>query len=64
MTVSRWERGEWSPSAYQLALLKSCRQAAQREPGVGEAIGTIIVDSGIGRALYRLLGAAFKRGEL
>lgn len=54
MTISRWERGQLSPTPYQWALIAEFEKAA-REREVKETLGTVIVGAGIAAALYLLL---------
>jgi putative transcriptional regulator len=54
ITVSKWERGESVPTAYQHALFEEFRHAA-RDKQVREAIKGILVSAGVVLALAILL---------
>ncbi len=54
MTISKWERGLYSPNAYQQALLKEFDIAA-REKEVRDTLGAVLIGAGIAAALYLLL---------
>lgn len=60
MTVSRWERGELSPSDYQAAMISEFAKAAQDEK-IKKILSGIIIGAGIIAALFLLLKTA--RGE-
>lgn len=54
ITVSKWERGEAVPTAYQSALFDQFRQAS-RDREVRETLKAILVGAGIAVALALLL---------
>lgn len=54
MTVSRWELGSLSPTAYQQALLVAFRAAADKQK-LDEAVKSALVGAGIVAALILLL---------
>lgn len=54
ITVSKWERGESDPTAYQSALFEQFRQAA-RDKQVRETLKGILVSAGVVLALAILL---------
>lgn len=58
VTVSRWERGELRPSAYQEQLISTFRKAARREKDVGSKASDELVAAGVAAALLLLLIAA------
>jgi transcriptional regulator with XRE-family HTH domain len=60
LTVSKWERGQSSPSPHQSALMTSFARAAERQPDVGAVLVQLIVGAGVGLALYHVLKAAFE----
>lgn len=60
LTVSKWERGELSPSPHQQALLDSFRKAKQSKSDIGETVASILVTAGVIVALYALLKAALE----
>jgi putative transcriptional regulator len=56
MTVSKWERGESQPSPYQVGLLESFGQAAQRDSAaVQEEVKKLMITAGVIAALAFLL---------
>jgi putative transcriptional regulator len=58
MTVSKWERGLLSPSAYQQALMAQFRQTADAKQAVAqEQVKKLLVGAGVVAALIWLLGA-------
>lgn len=59
MTVSKWERGELSPSDYQKTLLREFLAAA-KEKEVQETIKAVLIGAGIVAALILLLRYAKK----
>ena len=63
LTVSKWERGVATPTPHQAAMLQSFKQAAAKQPGIGEVVAGVLVGAGLGLALYHLLKAAFGNGE-
>jgi DNA-binding XRE family transcriptional regulator len=54
ITVSKWERDEAAPSAYQSAIFEQFRKAA-RNPKVRKSIKGILVSAGVALALATLL---------
>lgn len=63
LTVSKWERGQTSPSSYQAAMLSSFQGAAQRQSGVGETVRGLLVGAGIAAAVYMLLKVALEEDD-
>lgn len=61
MTVSRWERGDVKPSAYQSAFLGEFKKAA-RDKAVRNAVAAMLIAAGIVAVIYFLLQAA-RKGE-
>jgi putative transcriptional regulator len=59
MTVSRWERGRVSPTAYQSAMLTQFKLAAKNKT-IRTAVAGALIATGIMSALYLLLNAARK----
>ena len=59
MTVSKWERGELSPSNYQKALMMEFSKAA-KEKQVRSTLAGVLIGMGIAAALLLLLNAAKK----
>lgn len=59
MTVSKWERGELSPSDYQKALMMEFAKAA-KEKQVRNTLAGVLIGMGIAAALLLLLNAAKK----
>jgi putative transcriptional regulator len=58
MTVSKWERGLLSPSAYQLALMAQFRQTADKQKALAqEQVKQLLVGAGVVAALIWLLGS-------
>lgn len=58
MTVSKWERGLLSPSAYQQALMAQFRQTADSKQAVAqEQVKKLLVGAGVVAALIWLLGS-------
>lgn len=59
MTVSKWERGEASPTSYQLGLMMEFDKAVQRRKGdFGDPLEGLLVTIGIVGVLLLLLNAA------
>ena len=58
LTVSRWERGDLTPSPYQEALLESFAKARSSKDDIGETVARLLVTAGVVLALYALLKAA------
>jgi len=54
ITVSKWERDEASPSAYQNALFEQFRQGS-RDKKVRDAIKGVLIGAGVALALALLL---------
>ncbi len=59
VTISRWENGKDSPSAYQQALLRAFQKATRDDPSLMSKIGPILVGLGVAAALHLLLRGAF-----
>ncbi len=59
MTVSRWERGELTPNAFQRALMTEFGKAAKRK-NVADEVRTLLVSSGVIAAIFFLLCLARK----
>jgi len=62
LTISKWERGVLTPTAYQKALLETFLEAAQRDPGIGESVIKLLALSGVPVALFIILRSAFSGG--
>jgi putative transcriptional regulator len=60
ITVSKWERGEAEPSAYQNALFEQFREGA-RSQKVRETLKGILVGAGVILALALLLSHLMKK---
>ncbi len=60
LTVSKWERGQLTPSPYHVALMQSFGRSQRREPDVGALVGGALLAAGVGAALYLLLKPAFE----
>lgn len=60
MTVSKWERGELSPSTYQAALMNAFQTACINKD-TSKDVGSIIASKGITAALYLLLNNAHNK---
>ncbi len=59
MTVSKWERGIVSPTAYQVALMHEFRRATEVEQAkVNEQLKNLLVGAGVIAALFFLLKSA------
>jgi putative transcriptional regulator len=54
ITVSKWERGEASPTPYQNALFNQFREAS-RKPEVRDTLKDILIGAGVAFALALLL---------
>ncbi len=54
MTVSKWERGETSPTPYQLNLFEQFAQGA-KEQEVKSTLKTILIGAGVAVAIALLL---------
>lgn len=61
LTVSRWERGQLTPTPHQAALLGSFDSAAANQEKIGDQAGALLLSAGVAVALYALLDAAFGR---
>ena len=59
VTVSRWETdgSEYTPSAYQVALMQDFAKAAQSQE-IDRTLKNLLVGAGIAAAIYFLLKAA------
>ncbi|TAK87302.1 MAG: helix-turn-helix domain-containing protein [Aquabacterium sp.] len=58
MTVSKWERGVFPPSAYQQALLQRFKQTAdEKEDKAKQELKNLLVGAGVVAALIWLLNA-------
>ncbi|MDH6170784.1 putative transcriptional regulator [Variovorax boronicumulans] len=58
MTVSKWERGLLSPTAYQLALMDQFQRTAdQKKEQAQEQLKQLLVGAGVVAALVWLLGS-------
>jgi putative transcriptional regulator len=57
MTVSKWERGLLSPSAYQQALMHQFRRTADERTDQDQ-VKNLLVGAGVVAALVWLLGSA------
>jgi putative transcriptional regulator len=60
ITVSKWERDETCPSAYQNALFDQFREAA-RNREVRETLKNILISAGVALALALLLKHLMKK---
>lgn len=60
VTVSRWETGSQSPTAYQIGLIQEFGRAARRRNGAD--IATILVTEGAIAGLFFLLRKAREKG--
>jgi putative transcriptional regulator len=60
ITVSKWERGESNPTAYQATLLEHFRTAA-KDQKVRDSVGGVLVGMGVGVALALLLKHLLKK---
>jgi transcriptional regulator with XRE-family HTH domain len=59
MTISKWERGALSPSAYQVALLSQFRRTVDaQKKSDEEKAKNLLVGAGVIAALVWLLGSA------
>ena len=59
MTVSKWERGVATPSAYQFALMQGFgRAAAAKKKQIQSELKRMLVGVGVVAALHLLLAAA------
>jgi DNA-binding XRE family transcriptional regulator len=59
VTISRWECGRLSPSAYTHTLLQCFAEAAKRRPAIGEVAARVLAERGAIAALYELLRACY-----
>ena len=59
ITVSKWERGEASPTPYQIALFQQFQTAAQRKE-IRETVRTTLIGAGVALALAMLLSHLMK----
>lgn len=58
MTVSKWERGLLSPTAYQQALMAQFRLTADKQEAVAqEHVKKLLIGAGVVAALIWLLGS-------
>jgi DNA-binding transcriptional regulator YiaG len=56
MTVSKWERGELHPTAYQIGLMESFKRTAEaKSAAVQEELKKLLVTAGVIAALAYLL---------
>jgi predicted transcriptional regulator len=60
ITVSKWERGEATPSAYQNALFEQFQEGARRHE-VRDTLKSILVGAGVIIALALLLSHLMKK---
>lgn len=60
ITISKWERNESAPTAYQQTLLNHFREAA-KEKAIRDTIVQVLVGVGVGVALAMLLQHLIKR---
>ena len=60
ITVSKWERGESAPTAYQMALLQHFQDGA-RDKEVRISIESLLIGMGVGVALALLLKHLIKK---
>jgi transcriptional regulator with XRE-family HTH domain len=60
VTISRWENGKDSPSAYQGALLRAFQQALHGNPELGADVGRVLLGFGVAAALFFILRRAFQ----
>lgn len=58
LTVSRWERGQLTPSPYQSAFLFEFGVAANVNSGAGKQALMVLSQAGVVRAVYVLLDTA------
>jgi transcriptional regulator with XRE-family HTH domain len=62
MTVSKWERGVSSPSAYQQGLMHQFRMAANtKKEQIQEQLQNLLIGAGVIAALFWLLSVAAKK---
>lgn len=61
MTVSKWERGELEPTAYQMGLLENFKTAA-KDKKTREKVAAVLIGTGFVAAILLLLIAA-KKGK-
>jgi transcriptional regulator with XRE-family HTH domain len=57
MTVSKWERGQLTPNAYQIAMMDQYRLAAKQK-AVPLQLEHVLLGAGIAAAIFLLLKAA------
>lgn len=60
MTISKWERGELSPTGYQVALLCEFGKAAKNDKNLPSILSAMLVGSSVTNALFALLHRARK----
>lgn len=58
LTVSKWERGTNSPSAYQEAMLEAFAHAGRLDRTVGRRAMVILSTNGVSAAVYAILRVA------
>lgn len=61
VTVSRWERGELKPNAYQTEMISNFRAASRNQKNVGQEATNQLLVAGVVAALLILLIAANKK---
>lgn len=55
MTVSKWERGETSPTPYQLNLFEQFVQGAKEQQDVKNTLKALLIGAGVAVAIALLL---------
>ncbi|MFA4971531.1 MAG: helix-turn-helix domain-containing protein [bacterium] len=59
MTVSKWERGELSPTLWQAHMLRVFAKARDRDEMVGKRVVGYMLEQGVPFALYKMLSVAY-----
>lgn len=59
LTISKWERDRLIPAPYHQAILETGLAAVKNQPGIGAVVTSTLATSGVPRALYEMLRAAF-----
>lgn len=59
MTVSKWERGELEPTAWQGEMLRVFARARDRDERVGKRAIGYMLEQGVPFALYKILSVAY-----
>lgn len=58
LTVSKWERGALTPSAYQEAMLEAFAEAGRRDATVGRRALLVLGQKGVAAGVFTLLRVA------